>query len=72
MGADRYHNPGNKKVPDQMALVLANGMLMAQSSVLVGPQISNLDRVLVELMAHTSWRVTHSLWRFDFAMHQRI
>ena len=36
---------------DQEVLLLAETILMAQSDVLVGPQVSNVDRLVAELMA---------------------
>mgnify|MGYP006077185655 CR=1 FL=1 len=52
---------------DQLALVLAEVIIMAQSAVLIGPQVSNVDRVIAELMGTVRWPpliddVYHDKW----------
>ena len=54
-------------VTDQHLLVLAEVYLMAQSAVLVGPQVSNVDRTIAELMVNMHPRpiiddVYHDAW----------
>ena len=52
---------------DQLALVLAEAIVMAQSAVLIGPQVSNVDRAIAELMGTVRWPpliddVYHDKW----------
>ena len=52
---------------DQLALVLAEAIIMAQSAVLIGPQVSNVDRAIAELMGTVRWPpliddVYHDKW----------